>query len=119
MAGSCARGVIYDKGLGMHSPSRVVYRLDGQYVRFAAELAIDDRAGDQGSVVFRIFSEAGQGTWNEVFTSRVVRGGEAPVPISVDIRQARHIALVVEQADRGDQLDRANWLDARLVRQEE
>jgi hypothetical protein len=47
-------------------------------------------------------------------TSEVIRGGDAPVPISVPLGDAKGLALVVDYADRGDELDHADWLDARL-----
>jgi hypothetical protein len=111
-----SRGVVYDKGLGMPSTSRVVYRLDSQYRRLDAQLAIDDRAGQGGSVVFRVYLEEGQGPWRSVYQSPVVRGGGEPLPMSVDVHGARHVALVVDHADRAGQLDWANWLDVRVVK---
>jgi hypothetical protein len=38
------------------------------------------------------------------------------LPISVDVSQAQALALIVDFADRGDVLDRAAWLDARLTK---
>ena len=110
-----AGGRLYNKGLGMHSAARLTYRLDGPYRRFEAELAIDEAAGFQGSVVFRVFTSAGQ-TWQEVYNSPVIRSDAKPVPMSVDLAGARAIALVVDFSERGDQQDHADWLDARLIR---
>jgi hypothetical protein len=39
-----------------------------------------------------------------------------PVPVSVDLGGAKRLDLVVDFADRADELDRANWLNARLVK---
>ncbi|MCA9270214.1 MAG: NPCBM/NEW2 domain-containing protein, partial [Planctomycetales bacterium] len=105
---------LFARGLGMHSDSRAVFALDREYDRFEAELAIDDSAGLQGSVVFRVLCDAG-GSFHTVYQSPVVRGGDKPLPARVDIRGARRLALLVESADQGDVLDRANWLGARLV----
>ena len=111
-----ASGKLYAKGLGMHSPARITYDLKGSYRRFQAELAIDDEAGQGGSVVFRVFVDDGSGAWQERATSETIRGGEPPVPISVDLAGAKRISLLVDYADRGDELDHADWLNARLVR---
>lgn len=111
-----AGGRPYFKGLGMHSPARITYDLDGQYQRFEAEVAVDDSSGPRGSVAFRVFVDDGGGGWQERFTSPIVRGGEAPRRISADIRGAKRISLLVDFADRGDELDHADWLDARLVK---
>jgi hypothetical protein len=109
-----AGGHLYAKGLGVHSAARLVYRLDEPLKRFAAEVAIDDHTDRRGSVVFRVFLLKGQ-EWEAAWNSKVVRGGDPPVPVSVDLADARAVALVVDFADRGDQWDRANWLDARLI----
>ena len=105
-----AGGKLYPKGVGMHSAARLTWQLDMPYRRFEAELAIDDQTELGGSVVFRVFSGS-----REIYKSRVVRGGEEPLPISVDIRDARQLSLVVDCADRADVLDHADWLNARLT----
>ncbi len=98
------------KGVGMHSASRLTFPLDGRHRRFAAEVALDDRAGPRGSVVFRVFVDAEQ-----KYASPILRGGDAPQPIFLEIpATARTLSLIVDFADRGDELDYANWLDARL-----
>jgi len=109
-------GVVYEKGIGMHSTSRLAYRLSGDYRQFAAELAIDDLAGKRGSVRFRVYLAGADGKWTRAFESDIIRGGQPPVPVSVDVTGSLAIALIVDFADYGDQLDYANWLNARLVR---
>jgi len=110
-------GGVYRKGLGMHSSSRLAYDLGDGHDWLCAELAIDERAGQGGSVIFRVYSDSGDGQWKAIYESPVARGGQQPVPIRVDIRSARRLALIVDFADRGDELDHANWLDARLIRE--
>lgn len=105
-----AGGRIFAKGLGMHSTSRLTYRLAKPYRRFETDLAIDDQTQRRGSVVFRVLA----GT-REIYKSGVVRGGDPPVPVSVDIGGVRQLSLVVDYADRADELDHADWLNARLV----
>jgi hypothetical protein len=109
-------GKRYMKGIGMHSAARLTFRLDGDYRRFDAAVAIDDSAGKRGSVTFGVYVLR-DGAWAEAFTSGTVRGGEAPRPVSVDLTGAQGLTLTVDYADRGDELDRANWLDARLVKE--
>jgi hypothetical protein len=104
------------KGLGMHSAASAAYRLDGRYRRFDTELAIDARTGRQGSVVFRVFVYDAAGTRACAYESPIVRGGAAPLAVSVDVSGARALALVVDFSERGHVLDHANWLNARLVK---
>ena len=101
----------------MHSPARITYDLDGPYRRFEAEVAIDAEAGRRGSVVFRVFTDDGR--------RNVARAGDkrdrprrrcARADLEVDLTGAKRISLLVDFADRGDELDHADWLNARLVR---
>jgi hypothetical protein len=110
-----ADGNHYLKGIGMHSAARLTYKLERQFKRFDAEVAIDDSAGKRGSVVFGVYVLR-DAKWQPAFTSDVVRGGEAPKSVSVDVAGADAMTLVVDFADRGDELDHADWLDARLVK---
>lgn len=113
-------GDVIFKGLGMHSASRVAYTLDRKYRSFEAELALDDHARRQGSVVYHVLverdNETGQQAWKLAFTSAIIRGGDAPLSVAVDVTDATRLALVVEMADRADIRDYANWLNARLLR---
>ena len=79
------QGRLYLKGLGMHSPSRLTYELDQPYRRFDAQVAVDDATRGHGSVVFRVFVDDGSGTWQERADSGIVRGGQPPKPISIDL----------------------------------
>lgn len=105
-----AGGRSYIKGIGMHSASRLTYRLDPKFRRFEAELAIDDDTDGRGSVVFRVFVDD-----REAYKSPVIRGGMPPTPISVDVRGGKRLSLIVDFAERGDELDHADWLNARFV----
>ncbi len=104
-------GRTYIKGLGMHSASRITYELDRPYRRFEALVSIDEGTELRGSVTFYVYVDG-----ERVFSSGVVRGGDDPVPVSVALEGAERVSLVVDFADRGDALDHANWIDARLVR---
>jgi hypothetical protein len=111
-----AGGRLFDKGLGMHSRSRVIYDVPADSARFEAEAAIDDAADGGGSVIFRVFTGDGAGAFRPAAETPIVRGGEAPRSISVDVKGAKQVALVVEYADRGDERDHADWLLARFVK---
>jgi hypothetical protein len=110
-------GRTYPKGLGMHSASRLTYDLQQEpvkeYARFVSQVALDDASTDQGSVVFRVYLRKAD-DWQEAYSSPVMRGGDPPQQIAVELGAATEIALVIDYADRGDERDYANWLDARL-----
>jgi sRNA-binding regulator protein Hfq len=109
------RGKRYSKGIGMHSAARLTYHLDGDYRRFDSAIAVDDSAKRRGSVTFGVYTLR-NGKWGEAFKSGIVRGGDDAQTFSVDLSGAKGLTLTVDFADRGDELDHAVWLDARLVR---
>ncbi|MBS0210988.1 MAG: NPCBM/NEW2 domain-containing protein [Planctomycetes bacterium] len=105
-----ARRRLYAKGIGMHSTSRLTFKLDGTARTFESEIAIDDAARGGGSCRFRVFVDAA-----EKFASPEITGGDAPVPVRVELGDGKLLSLIVDFGDRADELDYANWLNARLV----
>ncbi|REJ89173.1 MAG: hypothetical protein DWQ35_18630 [Planctomycetota bacterium] len=105
---------VYGKGLGMHSAARLTYRR-GEHRRLEADLAVDASVGKKGCVRFRVFVDNGDARPRAIYVSPLIRGGDPPVPMSLDISNAERINLVVDFAEGGDVGDHANWLDARLV----
>ena len=106
-----AGGQLYAKGVSMPSASRLSYLTRRQYSRFQAMVAIDDSTDGEGSVRMRVFLDG-----KEAYQSEIVRGGDAPLPIDLDLKDVIRLDLIVEYANRLDQFDRALWLDARLVK---
>jgi hypothetical protein len=111
-----AAGGLYLKGLGMHSAARITYNLDATYGRFQSMLAIDDSTGRRGSVSCRVFIDDGSGKWQAKYESPIIRGGDKPTPVDIDVRGAKRISLLVDFADRGDEQDHVDWLEARLIK---
>ena len=103
------------RGLGMHSASRLAYDVPSGWNRLEADIALDDAAGLEGSAIFKVVVENG-GQWQAAYESPIVRGGDAPLPVKIDLKGVTRAALLVEYADRGDVLDHANWLNVRLVK---
>jgi hypothetical protein len=110
-----AGGRLALKGLGMHSAARLTYDLDKPYRAFAAAAAIDDQTAGRGSALFRVYADDGSGQWQLKYESPIVRGGAAPVPISVDLAGVKRLSLLVDFADHGDEQAHADWLNARLL----
>ena len=55
---------------------------------FAADVAIDDQTAGRGSALFRVYTDDGSGNWQLKYESPIVRGGAAPLPVSVDLAGA-------------------------------
>ena len=82
---------LYAKGLGLHGAARLTYAVPEGCRRFDTQLALDDSAGNRGSIHFRVFVN---GTLK--YTSPTVRGGTAPIPVSVELDGAKRLDLVVD-----------------------
>jgi len=100
---------LYAKGIAMHSAARLSYRVPAGFTRFRATVAIDGHCGARGSVVCRVYVDE-----DLRYTSPMVRGGDAPLAVDVDLRDGSSVSLLVAFGDRGDVGDHADWLDARF-----
>jgi hypothetical protein len=105
------RGKVYAKGLGVHAISKLTYNLNRGYSRFIADVGLDDGAGDLGSVEFKVYAD-GKLVWE----SGVLRRTTGVKSIDLDVLNVGKLVLEVTAADNGDQHDRANWANAKVVR---
>lgn len=110
------RGTTAFTSLGVHAPARIRYRLDAPATRFEALVAVDDTVGTGGSVIVRVLAAADGSSLQEVFSSKVLRGAEAPEMIRVALPSATQLELAIDPADGGAVLDRTLWLDPVVVR---
>jgi len=103
-------GRIFHRGIGTHSPSRIVYNRPADYETFAATIGCDQKAL-VGSIVFVV-----EGDGKELFRSPVLRADSAPMNISVPIGGIKELALILE--DGGDRIaaDHGNWAYARFLK---
>ncbi|HEY1861524.1 MAG TPA: NPCBM/NEW2 domain-containing protein, partial [Gemmataceae bacterium] len=109
LAGSC-----YDKGLGLHSESRVTYNLAGGYHWFEALVGLEEQSnGKTGSARVKILVD---GKPKPVDGDEELTGKSKPLAVRLDVQGAKELTLVVEFGKRGDILGRVNWIDARLIK---
>ncbi|MCU1538798.1 MAG: bga 1, partial [Humibacillus sp.] len=104
------KGVTYGKGLGTNAISSVTIDVPAGCTTFRSDIGVDDSAGGtRGSVVFSVLVD-GQSR----FTSSVLRGQTAAVPVTVDVTGARTLTLTVGDAGDGNGHDNADWAAAQL-----
>ena len=104
----------YDRGLGTEPRTLLAYRLGPKDRRFQATVGLDDRAGELGSVVFRVLVNGEERLATPPMTSR-----DAPREVDLDLTGARVLILATEFGDGGDVQDSADWADARIIREVE
>ena len=105
-------GGVHDKGLGMHSASRVTYSLPPGCRRFESLVGLDDRGGRRGSVRLRVLVD---GKERDLGLKGELTWGTGPVRLRLDVAGARELTLVVDFGAGGDVGDHVNWAEARLV----
>ncbi|MBM4031772.1 MAG: hypothetical protein FJ291_08315 [Planctomycetes bacterium] len=102
---------VYEKGLGVHSRCRLSYALDGRFDLFAATIGIDASAGGKGDCVFVVLADG-----KELFR-KPMRGADPPADVRVKITGAQRLTLLVDWGEDLDLADRADWCDARVIRE--
>jgi hypothetical protein len=106
-------GGTFDKGLGLHSASRLTYDLGGRYRRFEALVGLDAHTGRAGNVAVGVLLD---GKPQDLGWGGELDGGEAPRPVRLAVAGAMVLTLVVDFGRRGDVADHVNWADARLIK---
>ncbi|MCZ4117788.1 NPCBM/NEW2 domain-containing protein, partial [Streptomyces sp. H39-S7] len=102
-------GERYEHGITVGSPSSVLIDLNRGCTTYDALAGVDDLALGIGAVRFSVYGDSGR-----LWRSEVVRGGDAAVPVSVDITGQRTIRLVVESAGRFPFVHVADWARSRI-----
>jgi hypothetical protein len=105
-------GRTYQRGVTMRAPAHATVQLNRQCQEFDAVAGIDDMALGLGAARFAVVDAAtGQTLWS----SDVVHGGDAAVPVSVPLQGVTAIRLVVREAGGGlFGGSVADWADARF-----
>lgn len=103
-------GVVYEKGLGVHSSSEIEIDLSGFYQRFEASVGIDDEVGDSGSVRFLVHGDGRLigGNNGEKYGSSLTND------LSVNVSGYNTLSLFVTPG-RDTNNDHANWANAKLI----
>lgn len=104
-------GRVFQKGLGVHSQTELVYDIGGEFETFVATIGIDDAVRPRGSVVFRVLGDE-----TTLFDSGLITGRDEPRRLVADVSGVEKLTLVVSYGDGLDLSDHADWGGARLLR---
>lgn len=103
----------FEHGLGTHSIGVIRVTSPEPIERFSAWVGVDNNArtaGSFGSVEFSVVAEG-----KELVKTAVLRGGQGPVRIDVEVGGARSIDLCVSDGGDGPAYDHADWADASIT----
>jgi hypothetical protein len=101
-------GKQFERGLGVHSDSRISFALNGQFTAFHVVPGPDD--AHKGLLEMSILIDG-----KEVFASGKVRSSRfVAKPITIPVTGAKELTLVVTDGGDGPGGDHASWADAYL-----
>ncbi len=101
----------YERGIGVHSYSKLVFRLDGSsYTTFRARYALDPDSSI-GDVTVRIKLDD-----RIVHEKEHFRSGVLSPPVVVDLNGATSLTLEVDFGSGGNAQDRLNWIEPALLK---
>ncbi|MCL5271098.1 MAG: NPCBM/NEW2 domain-containing protein [bacterium] len=101
----------FRRGLGTHSPARIVYNIEGQgYMRFQSWVGADAH-NPAGTITFTINIDGAKRWESGRMTTQ-----DAPRRVDIDIRGAKMLELLVGDAGDGISGDHADFADAMLLR---
>ena len=103
-------GRTFRRGIGVHSYSRLVYPLDGQYAAFRVQYAVDERLA-RADMTVRVKLDD-----KVVHEKQQVRAGTLSPVIFADLAGAKRLALEVDYGGGADVQDRLVWLEPALLR---
>ena len=105
-------GKTFEHGFGTHAPGLLTIDLKGAATEFRAMAGIDDEAmAGHGSVEFQVLDPKHKVLW----TSGVMRRGDAAKEVKVDVRGLSSISLRVTTAGDNFDYDHADWADAAIA----
>jgi alpha-galactosidase len=96
-------------GVGTHSNSLMLIDLKGGAARFRAMVGIDGEVEERGSVTFQVWVDG-----ELKGSTGVLRGGDPPEALSVDLAGAQQMLLCVTDAGDGYEHDHADWANAMI-----
>ncbi|MFI6021284.1 sigma-70 family RNA polymerase sigma factor [Streptomyces sp. NPDC051287] len=108
--GVTVAGERYANGVTVHGPSSVTIDLNRECTAYDAMAGVDDMTLGLGKAAFAVYAD-GERLWR----SGTVEGGQAAVPVHVDLTGRRTVRLEVEPGDGFDALGLADWADSRFT----
>ena len=103
----------YKKGLGIHANAEYTYDLEGKdYDYFESYIGVDKASSSKSaaSIIFKVLVDG-----EEKFNSGVMYGLTSQKYVKVDVKDAKELKLIVEDAGNGNESDHASWGDAKLA----
>ncbi|MEU9456909.1 sigma-70 family RNA polymerase sigma factor [Streptomyces sp. NPDC048277] len=108
--GVTVAGEDYANGVTVHGRSSVTIDLNRECTAYDAMAGVDDMTLGLGKVVFAVYADGAQ-----LWRSGAVEGGQAAVPVHVDLAGHRTVRLAVEPVTDIDTVALADWADSKFT----
>jgi hypothetical protein len=106
-------GESYERGIGVHSRSTLIYELKGEFREFVTHFGLDDDSGPYGDVSAYVLVDG-----VKRFEQTGIRHGKLFGPVRLDVGRAGRMELICDFGANGDIQDRFNWIEAAIIRPE-
>lgn len=105
-------GDVFEKGLGTHAPSRIVYRVDGRFARLVTGFGVDEGGQNpRNEVRFLIVGDG-----RTLFDSGPMRSPDGLRKTEVSLEGVRQLELIVDPGSDDMHFDHANWIEPVVYR---
>jgi hypothetical protein len=106
------RGVSYQKGIGVHANSTIVYNLNKKFGQFISTIGIDDEVAAAtvgATVIFKVYKD------NVLsYESATLNRNSSAANLNIDVKGISQLKLEVSDAGDNNFADHADWANARL-----
>ena len=103
-------GIVYERGLGVHSISRLLYELDGKAISISGLAGADDNNRFAGNFQFKIIGDK-----KELWKSGIIKKGSPVKEFNVNLKGIDKVLLLVEEGGDGIMYDHADWLNIKIT----
>ena len=103
-------GQIFDRGVGTHAGSEIIFKLDGKADSFKAEVGVDREVSGVGTINFIVLGDT-----KILYDSGTMQNNHNARAVNVDISGIKQLHLIVTDSGDGIDYDHADWGNARII----
>lgn len=102
---------VYEKGVGVHSYCKLVYELNGGYVKFMADVGMDASAPAKAVSAWKVIVDGKESAGG------IAKAGGEKKAVAIDVTGAKTLELICDFGpDEDDAGDRLDFAKARLIK---
>lgn len=101
----------YEKGIGSHADSEIVYHLGRRFSRFRTDFSIDTEASTQAKAFFIL-----EGDNRVLYTSKSKGRFDLPGTADIDVKNVTNLTLKIVKDGESNYGAHADWLNPYLIR---